>query len=694
MSFKQIRQNAARNRKDNGLFFSSLVIAIVAFYTLLSLGNQDVMRFLRTVESDAVQKLMLLIPIVYIISLFFVFFLVYFAYRYQLENRKKEFGLYLLFGMKRSVLFMMLIGETVWNSFISILVGLPIALLLTEIISLTTIKLIGLGIIGHKISFSIPAILGTVFGFAAVQIISMVILSISFSRKELLELLKSDSQEKQRPSSPEKNRRSLILGIIFLISSYTTGIILLRSLNFLVVLIILILGGLGTFLFFRGLGGYIGRNFQQKSLNRAGLFTFTGRQIQENVLHQYRALAVSSLLLLMSLAFVSFGIGISVGQGSAETRTVDFSIDGNPVDVITFLEDENNQPMISGYYPMYLDSMNINRDESANTEAELPEGHTLSWTAFIQVLNQLPETNQRNNLIMDFSDTYSLYLISESSFNHLLSSIEKTPLNLESNQAALYTSLKDSQEFNTTLNQVLKSGVSVELDGKNFELLPQLYDENLVADRYITLYKALIVPDQVYQNLVYDPETPFCWNMMLDEEFVNQNGLMAAIQIMEQNLNGTELIFESYLKGIGRNLFYTIAGSYLSIYLGFLFMVIANTVISLKYLIQQRENKHRYLTLLSLGADINDLCQSARTQIRLYFSLVLSLALCSSIFAIWSMFTSFLRLPAGTSLVKIVVIAGISLILFVVIECVYMTIVERISNRELLSLQIFEKGTL
>ena len=79
MFFKQIWRNAKRHRKDNGLFFGSLIIAIVAFYTLLSLKEQDVMRYLATVESVAVAKLFKLIPFVYIVSLFFVFFLVYFA---------------------------------------------------------------------------------------------------------------------------------------------------------------------------------------------------------------------------------------------------------------------------------------------------------------------------------------------------------------------------------------------------------------------------------------------------------------------------------------------------------------------------------------------------------------------------------------------------------------------------------------
>lgn len=152
MFFKQIRRNAASNRKNNGLFFGSLIIAIIAFYTLLSVGEQDVMRFLKTMEGNAIQKLMILIPVVYAVSLFFVFFLIYFAYYYQLNSRKKEFGLYLMLGMKRSRLFVMLMGETLLNSILSVLIGLPVALFLTEGISLTTAKLIGLDVINHKFS--------------------------------------------------------------------------------------------------------------------------------------------------------------------------------------------------------------------------------------------------------------------------------------------------------------------------------------------------------------------------------------------------------------------------------------------------------------------------------------------------------------------------------------------------------------
>ena len=60
-----ILRNSRRSRKENGLFFSSLVISIVAFYMILSISTQDVMLSLQKMESDAVDKLLLLIPAFY-----------------------------------------------------------------------------------------------------------------------------------------------------------------------------------------------------------------------------------------------------------------------------------------------------------------------------------------------------------------------------------------------------------------------------------------------------------------------------------------------------------------------------------------------------------------------------------------------------------------------------------------------------
>lgn len=692
MFFKQVRRNASKSRKDNGLFFGSLVIAIIAFYTLLSLSDQDVMLFLKTMESNAVDKLMLLIPLVYIISLFFVFFLVYFSYRYQIENRKKEFGLYLMLGMKKSKLFAMLMSETLWNSFVSILLGLPLALFLTEGISLTTAKMVGLGIVGHQVSISGTAVIGTVAGFVIVQMIAMLFLCTEFSRKEPVQLLQSDAAEKQVFLSKKSGWRNLILGVVLLILAYVIGIVMLQGFDIEIVFLILLFGVSGTFLLFKGLGVFIGYSIQKKSPSRSGLFIFTGRQIQENVLKEHTALAVSSLLLLMALACVSFGIGVASSSGAAAVRSVDFTIIGGEQDVYEALSSEESKAMISTYYPMYLDGIHVNLyDLEGEPVSVSPDAHEFSWDGLGAALLAQPTTDRLEQYIGYLTADQRPFLIAETSYNHLLESIGKNPLKLEKNQVAFYTSQDYSSDFIELLSDALRSGAYVEVDGQRYELLGDIYCDNVVADRQITVGRALIVSDENYQRWIDGGSEPFCWNVMLAPDVVQEHGLMQALQQMEQNLAKTGLEYESYLKGVGRNLFYSVAASYITIYLGILFMIIANTVIGLKYLMQQRTNKRRYLTLLMLGAKTKDLYATAGKQIRLYFFLALSVAVCSSIFAVWAMFTSFLSLPAGASLGHVVLCSGAVLALFVVVEFIYITIVERASRREIQALRVTDR---
>lgn len=139
----------------------------------------------------------------------------------------------------------------------------------------------------------------------------------------------------------------------------------------------------------------------------------------------------------------------------------------------------------------------------------------------------------------------------------------------------------------------------------------------------------------------------------MSQEAVDELGLMQAIQKVDERLSFTGLEYESYLSGIGRNLFYTVASSYLSIYLGVLFLLISNTVIGLKYLMQQHACRQRYRTLLMLGAGTKELCKCAGRQIGIFFLLAIGVAAVNSIFAVWSMFGSFMRLPAGTAASKV-----------------------------------------
>ncbi len=675
MFFKQVRRNAAKNRKGNGLFFGSLVIAIVAFYTLLSLGEQDVMRYLATIESDAVAKLLRLLPLVYGISLFFVFFLVYFACAYQTDSRRRELGLYLMLGMRRSRLFAMLFCETLWSSVISLVIGLPVALFLTEAISLATAKAVGLGIIGHCFSLSAKAILWTVCGFVLVQLLSMLIICIGLGRAEPADLLRAGDSKKQMILSGAKSTVFFVAGLGLLFTAYYLGIFRMRTLRPAVMLAVVLCGIFGTFFLYRGLGGFLGRCIRRRSPGAVGLWTFTARQVQENVLSQHKSLAVSSLLLLMALACISYGISMGMGR-SVSSRSVDFSLFGTEEQIDTVLEKEGIREMVKDSYPMYLSAVKDGYFRGEEKEFDI-SGLKEALTA----------VEGSDNII---ENLHIEYIISQSSYNRILKGMGKGEINLSEHETAIYTSLANEGDFGSVLEKALNKDASIGIDGTNYEILSTLYYDNVVADRAITIYLALIVPDGLFGKLAREPEA-YCRNVRLYDAVVEDMGLMQAVRKMDAQLADAEIEYDSFLGGIGRNLFYTVAASYLTIYLGILFWLIANTVIGLKYLIGQRQTKRRYETLAMLGADMGAMYRSVKKQIRIYFSLVLCVALVSSAAAIFTMFTSFTKLPVGASISRVAALSAAALAVFVIIEILYIGVVRRTAGREIRRIEITDR---
>ncbi len=219
-----ILRNSRRSRKENGLFFGSLIISIVAFYIILSLSHQDVMLFLREMESDAVNRLLLIVPVFYVMTLGILFFLIYFACKYQLQRRRHEFGVYLMLGMRRSRLFFMLLAEDLVGSVLALLIGLPVAVLLSELISLTTAKLVGMGIIGHRFTLSLSAVALTIIGFLVIKLAAFLMLSGSISQQEIGTLL-ADAPAKAKKQKPAVvYGLSAAAGLVMLAAAYAMAI--------------------------------------------------------------------------------------------------------------------------------------------------------------------------------------------------------------------------------------------------------------------------------------------------------------------------------------------------------------------------------------------------------------------------------------------------------------------------------------
>ena len=687
MFYSLIKRNSRANRKENSIYFVSMIIAIIAFYVILSLENMDVIRFIKDMESDAVHKLLSLVPALYVFSLCVIFFLVFFTTRYQMERRNHEFGMYLMMGMKRSRLFFMLIAEDLVNTLLSLLIGIPMAVLFSEITSLAVARVVGIGILGHKFTISMTGILWTVGGLLLVKLVTLVILSGKTVQKEPQDLMKNSTVGREKQQRKTVSFSCLIAGIMLLIAAYGVGIFArdftLMSLNLLLGL--LICGTTGTFLFFQGLYPLFNL-MMKKQKGKPGLGSFTLRQLQESVFLKNGSLAAISLLALISFCCMAFGISSALTE--KPVHHMDYTFHGEEEKVKKTLEESGVLEKFQAFYPMHTSNL----DTDLMVSGELEKGfYKLDYENILRALKAEKDSEGKENVLYDFEENgyFSVpHILCVSDYNAMLKAAGESEIPLRKNEMMLYANPEfTGGDKDKILKKILQEDLQIYLNGEPYTLRRELAEYDIVTDSAITLAYALVLPDDLFWEAASKSSVSTYWNGVLKESVVRKQGLIQAISEINQKLNQTEfgnqtdLVYESYVENIGRHLFYIIAESYTTLYLGVIFLVIANTALGTQYLMYQRKTGKRYQTITALGCSYEELSRSGRTQIRWYFLLPVLVACVSAVFGIFS-FTEGLLSSYFEMQKNHIIFVGI-LVIFVicVVEYLYMMAVMRTSDR-------------
>ena len=667
MFFKLIIRNANRSLKENLIYFATLVVAVASFYIILSLEKQDVIIFLKEFESDAINKLLALMPIVYGFALFLLFFLILFANRYQLNRRSKEFGMYLLLGMRKERLILQLLAEGMFISIWALISGLFIGAFLAELISLTVAKLVGQGIISHQFSLSLTAIVFTVIGFLLIQFIALLILGGKLFYQEIYQLLNDQMDKKQEMGDVKGNIFHIFIGTVLLVIAYWLALFRFNEVEGFILFLAFVLGCIGTILFIKGFGkllGIMASRSEKKSTK--GLRTFTFRQFQENVAHKYLSVSVTSILMTLSIILIADGASSILSLDKVynrETSVYDFTVYGEKEKVEQFLTSEEMAPYVADLNLLEIGRMKY-RDESG--EDELPLS-LVDWSELRNQLIQILPKDYREQVLSGTLEGYSFSpeypeainlfnvldidvekpnIIPESSYNGILEAMGEKPLNLRANEIALYFNpefmpmqdLDNMPVLDQIIEKAEKEGKSLmKINDQEINIRPSIPMRGLVADRSVRIFSAFIVPDQMFEQLLSRENYTSYWNFRIPQTLQDEQGLMMPMKEVSEKLSAAGFGFESYLHNFGRQLFYVVAGSYTILYMGFLFLIIACTVLALQFLTQMKETKKRFLTLTMLGAKREQMKKSLRMQVLLTFLLPISLAVVSGAIGIWVM---------------------------------------------------------
>lgn len=340
---------------------------------------------------------------------------------------------------------------------------------------------------------------------------------------------------------------------------------------------------------------------------------------------------------------------------------------------------ENN---LDGYFSELFE---IRLGRIRSTENDSP----FQMETVLSALAEKKETDDRNSLIGTLEYATEPRLIALSGYNHLLTVAGYPPLELAEGEAAVY--LDSETVYSPLMDQVLEERPEVMLAGRKLILTGKAQTVNFVTDRAVRLSFALILPDDMFAEFAREDSDTIYLNGVLNMERFPGESLMNAIAQINEKLDKIELNYESFLQNMGRQIFYMVAASYLTLYLAIVFLIIANTVIGVQFLMSQQKAARRYRTLIRLGASCPVLCRSARKQINWYFGLPLAVAACGSLFGVRALFTGLLSSGARNGMSEMIIVSTSMILALCVVEYMYIAAVRRSSDRYLLGLMVPER---
>lgn len=330
MYFKLTLRNTARNIKTYMTYFATMILAIAVFFSMQIIQNAEVATAAETLYKrvamglEASQMIVILSTSVLII----------YINRFLVGTRKKEIGMYAILGMKNSRISYMMFVEVLILGFVGLIVGLVLGAVLSYGLMLLLFRLIVIP--GDLFSFTIPmkAVVDTITFFGVLIVISAISNGFVIYRYTLIDLFKGASKgERYLKANGRLNKVMSILSVTCLGLGYILSTILLNddvlfgntyitsSFSDMYILwgafALVVLGTFGFFMFTTFWMADASKRVKRRYYKDINMFV--SRQMTHKVMMNAKMLAVITLL-------VSATIGtFSIALGFYESRVLDFT---------------------------------------------------------------------------------------------------------------------------------------------------------------------------------------------------------------------------------------------------------------------------------------------------------------------------------------------------------------------------------
>ncbi|MBF2676288.1 ABC transporter permease [Listeria marthii] len=193
MLFKVALTNMRKNFNQYIVYFVSLIVCVLVFFTFVSLSYNPLIE-------TVFKRWELFGPAMFssasIMLILFIFFFIFYSNSFFLKRRKREIGLYSLLGLRKSQVVLVLFFENAMLYMLATLFGVLIGIFSSKLFAMILFWIVGLAIDAEFI-ISFKAILDTMLVFFSIMLFTSIYAIFIVLRYNLSQLFKNDEKEEK-----------------------------------------------------------------------------------------------------------------------------------------------------------------------------------------------------------------------------------------------------------------------------------------------------------------------------------------------------------------------------------------------------------------------------------------------------------------------------------------------------------------
>ena len=622
MFFKLAVKNVKKSFKDYMIYFLTLMFAVCMFYVFNSVdGFVDNLALSENMKK-LIQSADVVMRALSILVAGVLAFLIIYANSFLMKRRKKELGIYMILGMRKRKISIILIIETFFIGLISLVVGLGIGAILSQSLSGIIAKAIDVSVTKFEFVFSKSACIETSAFFAITFIIVMIFNSVSVSKYKLIELLRSGKKnEKMVEQKTWCSVLMFIVSVICYIYTYSFFFNMGTDNNIFDIFndstkstyLAFASFAIGTFLFFISIACIILKLFQEsKKIYYKGLNIFTIRQISSKINSTRIAMAFISLMLFIGVFAMTFCNSMS----SLLKQDVNCNFD------LTIMR-----------YNQFNDNNIAEQSLTDIVKKELNVEESFAHYEEYKIYTNINKYGE-NILSTNINDLKNFDIMAISDYNSAMKFASKDTINLSKDQYAIVVEEPSEKDLEGDLKNLVKNDIeeflknNTSISTKSTELSP--YNNEVIYNQFGNFTGGnilILVPDEVVETAIIGARV-FNANYNVDKETIEKN---VTNTLIDDNNTGYSMYNEKYSMYIYTKIGITeqLIGSQLilvctGLYLGVIFMLASAAILALQQLSEASDNSLRYNLLKRLGAKKSMIRGSVFKQVSVYFLMPLA----------------------------------------------------------------------